>query len=72
MLMLFTPAPFSISATKCGVLAVPAVDQFTPFEPCAFAHATSSFMLLAGMLGFTTITDGAVAIIPTGTRSLSR
>ena len=71
MLRFVTPTPFSISATKCGVLAVPAVDQFTPFAPCVFAHAMNSFMLVAGTLGLTTITEGAVAIMPTATRSLS-
>jgi len=36
-----------------------------------FAQATNSLRLAAGTLGFTTITDGATAIMPTGTRSLS-
>src|SRR6185503_19361692 len=66
-----TPASFSISATKCGVLPLPAVAQFTPLSPALLAHATNSCRLLAGTLGFTTITDGAIAIMPTGTSSLS-
>ena len=71
MFRLVTPASFSISATKCGVLAVPAVDQVTPLAPWFFAQAMNSFMLLAGMLGCTTMTEGATAIMPTGTSSLS-
>src|SRR6266436_3879260 len=57
MLRFVTPASLSISATKCGVLAVPAVAQFTPLD-WFFAQAMNSFMLLAGMLGFTTMTEG--------------
>src|ERR1700674_1044264 len=71
MLRLVTPASLSICATKCGVLAVPAVDQLTPFAPWFFAHDMNSLMLLAGMSGCTTMTEGATAIIPTGTKSLS-
>src|SRR5258708_9554990 len=71
MFRFLTPASLSISATKCGVLADPAVDQLTPFAPWFFAHAMNSFRLLAGMLGCTTMTDGATAIMPTGSRSLS-
>ena len=71
MLMFVTPASFSISATKCGVLAVPAVAQFTPLSPCFCAHATNSFRLFAGTLGCATMTEGATAIMPTGTRSSS-
>ena len=48
-----------------------AVAQFTPLPPRLFAHAMNSFMLPAGMLGCTTITEGATAIMPTGTKSLS-
>ena len=51
MLRFVTPASFSILATKCGVLAVPAVAQLTPLSPRLFAHAMNSFRLLAGMLG---------------------
>src|SRR5689334_14839587 len=71
MVRLLMPASFSISATKCGVLPLPAVDQLTPLSPCALAHAANSFRLVAGTLGCTTITDGATAIMPTGTSSLS-
>src|ERR1700716_2245743 len=62
-------ASLIISATKCGVLPVPAVAQLTPLSPCAFAQATNDAMLLAGMLGCTTMIDGATAIMPTGTSS---
>jgi hypothetical protein len=51
------------------VLPVPAVAQLTPLSPCAFAQATNDAMLLAGMLGCTTMIDGATAIMPTGTSS---
>src|SRR4051812_17353060 len=36
-----TPYSFSISATKCGVLPVPAVAHVMPLG-CCFAHATNS------------------------------
>src|SRR5436190_12093411 len=71
MLRFVTPDSLSISATKCGVLAVPAVDQLTPLSPCFFAHSTNSFAFDAGTDGCTTMTEGATAIMPTGTRSLS-
>ena len=51
------------------VLPLPAVDQVTPLSPCVLAHAMNSAMLLTGRAGFTTMTDGATAIMPTGTRS---
>ena len=57
-------------ATKCGVLPPPAVAQLTP-PVCDFDQATSSFGFATGTLGLMAITDGATAIIPTGTRSLS-
>src|SRR3954470_16644703 len=68
---LATPDCFSISATKCGVLPLPAVDQFTPLSPCAFAQAMKPLRSLAGSDGLATITDGATAIMPTGVSSLS-
>jgi hypothetical protein len=64
-------ASLTISATKCGVLPLPAVAQVTRLSPCDFAQATNSFMLDAGTLGLTTMVDGATAIMPTGTRSES-
>src|ERR1700682_1635390 len=64
-------ASLTISATKCGVLPLPAVAQVTPLSPCDFAQATNSFMLDTGTLGLTTMVDGATAIMPTGTRSES-
>src|SRR5258705_7937135 len=70
MMLMATPASRSISATKWGVLPPPAVAQLTP-PVCDFDHATSSFRFVTGTLGLTAITDGATAIIPTGTRSLS-
>jgi hypothetical protein len=66
-----TPDCFSISATKCGVLPLPAVDQFTPLLPSALAQAMKLARSFAGNAGFATITDGATAIMPTGVRSLS-
>src|SRR5260221_4028191 len=71
MLRFFTPASFSISATKCGVLAVPAVAPFTPLSPWVFAPGTKFFMFLAGVLGCTTITQGATANLATATRAPS-
>ena len=69
-MVMLTPASRSISATKCGVLPPPAVAQLMP-PLCVFAQATNSLRLLAGTLGLTTITEGATAIMPTGTRSVS-
>jgi hypothetical protein len=71
MVRLAPVASLNISATKCGVLALPAVDQVTPLSPCVLAHATNSATLFAGRLGLTTMIDGATAIMPTGTRSES-
>src|SRR5581483_1802998 len=71
MVMGMPVASLIISTTKCGVLPLPAVAQVMPLSPCVFAQATNSFMLLAGMLGCTTMTEGATAIMPTGVSSES-
>jgi hypothetical protein len=69
MVSLAPPLSFSISATKCGVLPVPAVEKLRP--PPLLDVVTRSFRLLIGESAATTMTEGLTAISTIGTSSSS-
>ncbi len=64
-------ASLTISATKCGVLPLPAVENVIRSVLACLARSTKSFRSLAGFDGLATITDGVIDSRATGVSSSS-
>ncbi|KAG0925343.1 hypothetical protein G6F31_018768 [Rhizopus arrhizus] len=64
-------ASFTISATKCGVLPLPAVENVMRSVLAFLARSTKSFKSLAGLDGLATMTDGVMESSATGVSASS-